>query len=198
MSGTQSDRNWALIIGAILALFIIVSLVSYVWMPFLPWSEERDAGQETIEQTYDAEKAIQQYEEFRELHAEIEEERAQVGNNQQALDRFYDTYGEDPNEWSRTTKERHSRLQTRITASQQQLEGLIADYNAESSKANAELFKCNLPMQVDDRLEIRGPPGSGEAEEPIQDVGPNGEPVEGEVPPAEQCDGLPDRIQQSQ
>lgn len=192
MSGQSDNSGSWFVVGAVVLILLLG--VSYFFFPLLGFTEEREAGAETVEQTYDAEKAIQQYEEFRELYAEIEEERNQVKNNKDALGRFYDTYGEDPNEWSRSTKERHSRLQTRITASQQQLEGLVADYNAESSKANAELFKCQLPYQVDERLDIGGPPGSDEAEQPIQDETIDGEPVDGEIPPAEQCDGLPDKI----
>lgn len=204
---TQDDTTrWGLIAAIILGAFIVINIISFIWMPFLPWFQERQAGQETIEQTYDAEQAIQQYEEFRQLYSEIEEQRAQVANSRDALDRFYDNYGDpktdevNPSEdWTRQTRERHNRLQTRYTANKQQLENLVSDYNAMSRSANQELFKCQLPYQVDDRLEIRGPPGSGAAEEPIRDEGPNGEPINADadsIPEPSQCDGLPDEIQQ--
>lgn len=175
--------------------FIVLNVISFVWFPFLPWFEERDAGQEVVEQTYDAEQAIQNYEWFRQQHNDIEAQRNIIDNNYDELDRFYSTYGENPDEWGRTAQERHSRIQQRITGNQNALEQMVAEYNARSEQANNALFKCHLPYQVDERFAISGPPGSGDAEQP-QDVGPNGSVVEGEVPPPEQCDGLPEQIQQ--
>ena len=75
------------------------------------------------------------------------------------------------------------------------LEQMVADYNARSDMNNRELFKCHLPYQVDERFAISGPPGSGDVEQP-QDVGPDGEVIDGSPPPAEECDGLPNEIPQ--
>lgn len=193
----SENNRWLEITAAMLVLFIVVNLISFVWFPFLPWFEEREAGQEVIEQTYDAENAIQQYEEFRRLYNEIQAQREAVNNSYQELERFYDVQGEDPDEWSRTAEERHNRIQQRITGNQNQLENLIADYNSQSQQANSELFKCHLPYQVDERFGISGPPGSGDADEPV-DTGPDGEPIDPDanIPEPEQCDGLPDEIQQ--
>lgn len=191
----DTEKKWATIVALIVGAFLLINLISWIWMPFLPYMQDRQAGEETIEQTYDSEEAIQTYEEFRVLHAEIEEQRNQVENSEEALRRFNETYGDDPSEWSRTTKEEKNRLEKRYTGNKQQLEGLVSDYNAKSRQANTELFKCSLPHQVDDRLEVNGPPGSGAPDEPIQDTDINGDPVDGEPVKAEQCDGLPDEIQ---
>jgi len=194
---TTNGRGWRLLIVVVAVAFVVVNIVSFVWFPFLPWFEERDAGQEVVKQTYDAEQAIQNYEWFRQQYNDIQAQRATIENTYDELDRFYETWGEDPDEWSRTARERHSRIQQRITGNQNQLESLIGDYNARSQQANNELFKCHLPYQVDERFAIRGPPGSGDADEP-RDVGPNGDPVnrDAEIPNPEQCDGLPDEVQQ--
>lgn len=186
----ETDKKWASIIAIVIVGFLLLNVISAVWMPFLPWMEQREAGEETIEQTMDAEKAIEDYEWFRTQYREIEAQRNQVDNAYDARERFYGTYGEDPDEWSRTTKEDYSAIEKRITGNQNQLENLVADYNARSDMANREVFKCHLPYQVDDRFAISGPPGSGDAEQP-QDVGPDGEPIEGSPVKAEQCDGLP-------
>jgi hypothetical protein len=194
-------RKWLYILGIVFALFVVINLVSYIWMPFLPWFEQRDAAEETIEQTYDAENAIDEYEWFRGQYNDIEAKRNQIDNNYDELERFYDTYGDprnesvNPNEdWSRQTQERHSRIQQRITGNQQQLEQMVAEYNARSESANRAVFKCSLPYNVDERFAISGPPGSGDAEQPT-DTGPDGEPIAGSPPPAEQCDGLPKRAE---
>ena len=193
MSMNDTDKKWVAIGAILVAGFLLLNVISAVWMPFLPWMEEREAGEETIEQTMDAENAIENYEWFRTQYREIEAQRNQVENSYDELDRFYDTYGEDPDEWSRTAKEQHSGIQKRITGNQNQLENLVADYNARSDMANREVFKCSLPYMVDNRFAISGPPGSGEVDEPI-DTGPDGEPVDGEPVSAEQCDGLPDTV----
>lgn len=190
----ESEKGILAIIAILFVGFLILNVISYVWFPFLPWFEERDAGQEIVEDTIEADNAVQQYEEFRVLYHEIEAQRAQVDNAYDELDRFYEVHGEDPSQWSRTAEEDHSRIQQRITGNQNQLENLVADYNAQSSMANRELFKCHLPYQVDERFAISGPPGSGEADEPV-DVGPDGEPIEGEPPQGEQCDSLPTHIE---
>jgi len=192
---TTSDQNrWFAIAAVVIVALLIIAAISYIWFPLLPWTEERDAGEETVEQTIDSEKAIQQYEEFRFLYDKIEVQRNIVDNRHDELDRFYEIHGEDPDEWSRQATEDHSRIQLRITASQNQLEILVGDYNAQSSMANRELFKCHLPYQVDDRFAINGPPGSAESDQPI-DTGPDGEPINGTPPEdAEQCDGLPQTV----
>lgn len=189
----EDERRWLAIIGVVIAFLLIVSLISYVFMPFLPWLEQRDAGEEVIEDTNDADRAVQEYEWFRQQYQDIEAQRAQIENSYDELDRFYDTYGEDPDEWDRTTKERHNRIQQRITGNQNMLEQMVADYNARSSMDNRALFKCNLPYQVDDKMYITGPPGSDDPEQP-QDVGPDGNVIDGEPAPAEECDGLPREI----
>lgn len=189
----DTDKKWLAIVALVLAAFLLLNVISAVWMPFLPWMEEREAGEETIKQTMDAENAIENYEWFRTQYREIEAQRAQIENSYDELDRFYSTYGEDPDGWDRTTKEQHNRIQQRITGNQNQLENLVADYNARSDMANREVFKCQLPYQVDERFGISGPPGSGDAEQPI-DTGPDGEPIDGEPVPAEQCDGLPNEV----
>lgn len=186
----RKNENGLLLIVGIIAFLVIFSLVSYFWLGPMIFTEQRDAGEDIVESTYDAENAVKTYEEFRTLHAEIEAQRNQVENSYDELDRFYNTYGEDPDEWDRTTKERHNRIQQRITGNQNQLENLVADYNAMSAQANNAIFKCNLPYQVDDQFYITGPPGSDSPDQP-QDVGPDGEVIDSEPAPAEECNGLP-------
>lgn len=178
------------IFAVIIAFVIFINIVSFLWFPFLPWFEEREAGQETVEQTVDAENAIQTYEKFRRLYNEIDAQRNKVDNAYAAEEQFHETYGHNHSEWSREAETRHGRLHTRITAQQDQLENLVAEYNTMSQSANQEMFKCHLPYKVDERFAISGPPGSGEADQPV-DTYPNGTPIEGEPPQAQQCDGLP-------
>jgi len=200
MSQSGDREVGGMFLIAIIAMFGM-AVIGAIYMPFLPWNEERQAGEETIERSYDVDQAISNYEEFRDLYNDIQAQRAAVENSEAELQRFYDTWGRTPNEepeWTRQATERHNQIQTRLTGNRDQLENLIAEYNSMSQQANTELFKCHLPYQVDDRLEIRGPPGSEDAEQPIRDEGPNGTAIDRDanIPDPEQCDGLPDEIQQ--
>lgn len=186
---------FATIAIVLVVLFVIINIVSFLFYPsFMPWFEQQDSGKEITKDTYDAQNAVQIYEEFRVLYNDIEAQRAQIENNYDELDRFYDTYGEDPENWDRTAQERHSRIQQRITGNQNQLENLVAEYNTMSQTANQEVFKCHLPYKVDESFGISGPPGSGPADEPV-DTDVNGNKIEGEPPQGQQCDGLPETIE---
>lgn len=192
----MSEDNRLLGFLAVIVVFVLlVNVISYFFYPaFLPWFEQRDSGKEITKDTYDAENAVEIYEEFRVLYNDIDAKRNHIENNYQSLERFYDTYGEDPDDWSRTTKERHNQIQQRITGNQQQLENLVSEYNTMSQTANQEVFKCHLPYKVDESFAISGPPGSGGADEPV-DTDVNGDPIEGEPPQGQQCDGLPETIE---
>jgi len=183
-------------IAGILALFVVLNLVSYIWFPFLPWFEQRDAGEEIVRDKMDAEEAIQNYEWFRMQWRDIQAQRATVQNHKAELQRFYGVHGTDPNDWSREARERHARIQTRITGSQNQLERMIAEYNARSDTAYRGMFKCSLPYRVDERFQVTGPPGSTPAGTPT-DKYVNGTSAEGEAPPPSDCDGLPEYVRRT-
>lgn len=190
---TDTGRNWLVIGAVVMALFIIINAISFIWFPFLPWFEQREAGEQVVQDQMDADNAIQTYRDFRQLYNDIEAQRAQVQNSYDELERFYDIQGQDPDEWSREAEIRHGRIQERITGNQNQLENLVAEYNAMSDDATQEVFKCHLPYKVDERFAITGPPGSGDADEPL-DTNPDGNAVDGEVPPPEECDGLSEEV----
>lgn len=183
-------------VGGLLALGVLlligVAVVSWVFFPtVLGFTEQRQAGEEVVKDTYDAEKALQDYRWFRQQYQDIEAQRAQVENYYDQREQFYEIHGKNPDEWSREAGVRHGRINDRITGSQNQLEQMVADYNARSSDATRELFKCNLPYRVDQQFYITGPPGTFSEE-------PNDQYVEGansdeEPPSPEKCDGLPDR-----
>lgn len=190
----MNERNVPGIIVAIVAFLVVFSVVTYVWFPFAMWTEQRDAGEEVVRDQVDAEKAVENYEWFRQQWHDIEAQRRQIQNHYDEHERFHETYGDDPSEWSREAETRHGRIHERITGNQNMLEQMVADYNARSDMAHREMFKCHLPYKVDERFAITGPPGSGAPDQPNdtyhEDANPNKEP-----PEPEQCDGLPDKAQ---
>jgi hypothetical protein len=179
-----------LLVLAVAGLTILMA-VSYVFFPsILGFTEQREAGEDIVEDTYDAEQAVQDYRWFRQQHNDIEAQRNQIENYYDQRERFYEIHGKDPDEWSRQAEVRHGRINDRITGSQNMLEQMVADYNARSDDATRELFKCNLPYTVDETFYVTGPPGTDTDE-------PNDQYVDGANPDAsppepEQCDALPD------
>lgn len=191
---SKQERNWLGIIGAVFAFIVVLNIISYIWFPFLPWTEERDAGKQVVEDQVNAEKAVREYEWFRQTYQDIQAQRRQIENHYEAHRQFHKTYGNDTEDWSRQAETRHSRIHTRITGTKNSLEQLVADYNARSNMDNREMFKCHLPYQVDERFAISGPPGSGQPEQPqdkyLDEADSNKKP-----PKPEECDGLPDKVQ---
>jgi len=161
----------------------------------LPWTEQRQAGEEIVKEQMDADQALQDYRWFRSQYEDIQAQREQINNSYEAERQFHETYGDDPSEWSRQAETRHGRLHERITGNQNMLEQMVADYNARSSDATSAVWKCGLPYSVDERFGVAGPPGSGSPESP------NDEFVNGsmaEKKPPEDCDSLPGQIEDSQ
>lgn len=88
----MAERNWAMIAAAVMALFIAINVISYIWFPFLPWMEQRQAGEEVVKDQIDAEKAIENYEWFRQQYHDIEAQRQQVQNAYEEDEQFHETY----------------------------------------------------------------------------------------------------------
>lgn len=182
--------------AAIGLLLLAVMVISTVWFPFAPWAEQRQAGEEIVREQMDAEEALDNYRWFRSQWYDIQAQRAQIQNYYDQRERFYEIHGTDPDEWSRQARERHGRIQDRITGSQNALEQMVAEYNARSADATRAIFKCHLPYRVDQRFAVIGPPGSDSAPDTPSDKYVNGTSA-GEPPTAAQCDDLPDQIQET-
>lgn len=195
MKQTKAGRDWFKIAALIMAVIVVLIIVSYLWFPFLPWFEQREAGEEIVKEQMDADKALQNYRWFREQYRDIEAKREQIQNNYDELERFYEIQGKNPDNWSRTAEVRHGRIQERITGNQQKLESMVAEYNARSDDATRAIWKCHLPFQVDERFAIQGPPGSDAPEQP-QDQYVDGADPDQTPPEASQCDGLPKEVRQ--
>jgi len=192
-SKPQQGRSWTKIAAVVMAFFIALNVISYVWFPFLPWFEQREAGEQIVENQINAEQAVDEYRWFRSQWNDIQAQRAQIQNFYDQEEQFYEIYGKDPSNWSRQAERRHSRIQTQITGSQNQLEQMVAEYNARSQDATRSIFKCHLPYQVDERFAVTGPPGSGSPEQP-QDEYINGSNANATPPEPSECDGLPAKV----
>ena len=87
-------------------------------------------------------------------------------------------YGEDPDDWPRDARTRHSRINDRITGSENMLEQMIADYNARSDDATRAIFQCGLPYSIDQQLFIADQSGVQYTSQDAMDTEPPEDPAE--------------------
>lgn len=180
----MSDKTWLqrnkAPVAIVVVLFFLVALPilwNYTIAPTVT-EQNADQGQEIADDTIDAEKALQDYREFRSKWYSIQEQHAQTQNYKDSEKQFHKTYGDDPSEWSRTAETRHGRIHSRIIGSQNQEEMLIAEYNAMQSDATTAIYQCGLPSRVDKKLFITDGTGVSYTSQEAQDKTPPKDPSE--------------------
>jgi hypothetical protein len=154
MSLRWLENNWKIAIALAFIAVVAWTLLWQFWLAPTVFEQNREAGKEIAEDSMDSEKAVREYRWFRQQWFDIKSAREQLQNYKDQEEQFHETYGDYPQNWSRTTKNRHSRIHDRITGQRNQISQLVADYNARSSDATRAIFKCGLPYNVDEKLFI--------------------------------------------
>lgn len=149
----ESDTG-AILIGIGIAVILIGGIALSFTVADDVFFNNKQAGEEIVDKSVDADKALNDYREFRALWYDIESAREQLENYEQQEKQFHETYGDDPKEWSRTAETRHGRIHDRITGQQNQISNLVAEYNAMSADATTSLYQCYLPYNVQDKMFI--------------------------------------------
>jgi hypothetical protein len=171
-------NNWLKVVGVFVALLIITPVIFNYWMAPMIFEQNRQAGEDIARDTIDSEKALQDYREFRDLYYDIKSAREQLENYKEQEEQFHETYGNDPQEWSRSAETRHGRIHDRITGQKNQISSLVAEYNAMSADATTSLYQCYLPYNIQDKMYIADASGVEYKE------GAN----QGDAPPADDVD----------
>lgn len=141
------------LIGAIGAVFLAGSGALWLFGPTInQFFLQRQAASDMNKKVQDADYAINNYEWFKTQKAKIDQKKAQVKNVRDELKRFYETNGKNASDWSYTQKQRHSRIQTRLTGQQQMYQKLVADYNARSSMQTRNVFEGKLPYEMESKF----------------------------------------------
>jgi len=164
------ENNPVAVIGVGIVVLLILSVMFNYWMAPMIFEQNRQAGEEIAKDTISADKAVQDYREFRRLYYDIQSAREQLENYKQEDETFHETYGNDPSEWSRSAEERHGDIHTRITGQRNQVSNLVAEYNSMSADATTSLYQCHLPYNIDKKLFIAD--GSGVEYKSGADKGP--------------------------
>lgn len=143
-------------IGAALlaVLLIAVAVLSNYWLAPMIFEQNRQSGEQIANNALDSDVAIQNYRYFRSQWYDIQSQRAQIENYEQQDEQFHETWGDDPQDWTRSAQTRHGRIHDRITGARNMLEQMIAEYNARQSDATRAIFQCGLPYNIDEKLFI--------------------------------------------
>ena len=135
-----------------LAGIILISLGALafktIWLPVHTVGKGVDMGYEVIDKTMDGEKAISNYEWFKNQEQQIKVLGKQMDRAVEELNDFKITLSSDRKNWDRFDKDEYSRLRSNITGIGQMLDAAIGDYNAKSSMVNRAVFKNNLPTNI--------------------------------------------------
>lgn len=165
-----NDDTFVIIVGVLAA----IGLIAVVGLSFTVVDDvffaNKQAGEEVVDKSINADKALQDYREFRQLWYDIESHKEQLENYEEQEEQFHETYGNDPKEWSRTAETRHGRIHDRITGQKNMINNLVAEYNAMSADATTSMYQCHLPYAVDEKLFIAD--GTGVKYKPSANEGP--------------------------
>jgi hypothetical protein len=150
--------NWKKTLGIGVAAVFITAVLGYAaiyaWFPstFQTLFVQRDAAQDIVDRTYDADNAIQNYEWFKTQEQKIRMKQRQINDTRQQINRLYTTHGRNSSSWDYQTQQHYNRLTSTLLGQKQMYQKLVADYEARSSMQNREVFKNNLPYEFEDKF----------------------------------------------
>lgn len=139
-----------LVLGLILVGLIFGGIgLKIVLFPVNTLEESIDTAYEVVDKTMTAENAIYNYEWFIDQEASI---RACITNEtiaKEEYDLYLEMLPEDRTTWTSDDKREESSLRNSYYALQKLTNLQMEDYNAKSSMVNRNVFKDNLPSNID-------------------------------------------------
>lgn len=96
---------------------------------------------------FNAGRALQKYEWFKNQHAQIQQIDSRIKDTKVRIEEFKKFNG-DPQKWKWNVSDEYNRLQTVHQGYVEQYNYMVAEYNAQSSKFNWELFKSTVPREL--------------------------------------------------
>jgi len=139
----------AIIIAAILGLWLIGMAVGIVSLPFHSASKQLETATGIVDKTYTADNAIYNYEWFASQKQKIDAAQKNSELTKAQLIDFKAVHG-NASAWDYATNMNYQTLYTTYTGQVQYTNNLIGDYNARASMANRNIFNDKLPMFVDE------------------------------------------------
>lgn len=119
-----------IVIGAILGLWILGVVAGVISMPFKVIGGAQRVGNAAIEQTFDPQRALQNYRWFYAAYNQVEAKEAQIERAKAAV-----TFAQE------NTPDRVSARMTELTGLQNSCSNLVGQYNAKASDLTAWIFQ---------------------------------------------------------
>lgn len=142
--------KYAIVIGVVVVLG--VNIVFAFWMAPKIFFEQRNAAEDAAEDTYSWENAKTEYEWFKQQKHDIRAKEKQANNTQQQINRMHENYDGSPDEWPRDVRQNHERLHQQLLGQQNMHNEMVAEYNAKSEMEHKNLFKDELPYDMEEKF----------------------------------------------
>ena len=150
----MNKTHKALIGGAIGIIALIAA--SIVWNAYAPkvlqYGDQQEAASDIRNKVTDGDYAVRQYEWFITQREKIDAMESKIQNVRDSMKRIKQTYGNDSNKWSRTTRVQYNRELKELQGYQDQHENLVADYNANMNSSVRNLYNNSLPLEMEDKF----------------------------------------------
>jgi len=109
-----------------------------------------EQAQRVVEKTIDADNVIYNYEYFKDQYRAILAMDQKVQIAKDALDKFEKDAG-PRKDWDLRDKEEHSRLVSNVTGTENMKKDMVAQYNANASKVNRNIFMGkDTPQRIEE------------------------------------------------
>lgn len=139
----------------LITILVLVGLTTFgivgklLLFPVNTASKLIDTAYDAQSKTLNADNAIYNYEWFKQTYQDINAIKAQLSNASMSVDTFKKEAG-DRKDWTFEDKQESARLESVKLGLQNNLEQVIANYNARASMANRNIFENNiLPSFID-------------------------------------------------
>lgn len=138
-------------IGILLGIVILNPVIREVLLPWTKYSTEVTSAEKVIQQTYDANNAIYNYEWFKRQQEDIKATERQIDNTVEQQQTFLEFWGPQ-HLWDSATKREYNKISTTLAGQKNFYADLVAEYNARSQMANRAIFEQGLPRNIDKRI----------------------------------------------
>ncbi len=146
MKSNQKKDESLLPVKTVLKGVVIISIIlAVIWgigTVFGIFGEAATVAQEE----FGAKAAVTKYEWFKDAHATISEKQATIATMEQDAARMKAEYGDTPRrDWDRTDKDQINQWRREVSGLKASYNGLVAEYNANSSKFTWSGFEGDTP-----------------------------------------------------
>lgn len=135
-------KTLAILFSVIGGIFIFIGgglIVRTLMLPVRVVSKSVETTEGVIDKTLNADNAVYNYEWFKQQEQDIIGVKAKIANSLDAVDNF-EKLSPPRKEWTFEDKDEYSRLQSVKLGLQNQLQDMVADYNARAKMANRSIF----------------------------------------------------------